>query len=573
MNDKSPQVRTAAIYVRISSDPDGLRAGVERQHKECQELADRMGLTVLDLYEDNDISASSYNTRKPRKDYLRMLGDLSRIDVIVTWATDRLYRQPRELEDLIDLLGERPVYTVTSGFLDLSTPEGKGMARVSAAFGAQESERKSVRIKARAKQRAADGVMTASRLPFGWLWADPDPENPQRARRGSRAGLVIDPATAPLLAEAYRDVAEGRSVAEAYRRLAAKTDVGRMTPSTLSGILKHPRNGGMVSHRGRIVAEASDGQRIVDDELWQEVHKILSDTKRRTSPGRTANTLLGGGLLRCGACGGRMAASKKAGAPVYVCSATYPDREPCRPQCMYRRRALLDPMVTERVAEVLAFLAEADLLVAADDQTDSFEGSIRSSIAKQETKIQDLDSAFDNDEIDAADYARMTMRLRNRVKDLQEQLQKVARRPQLARLAAGDNAADQWRSAASSQDNAVARAILSELLDKIVATPDRGLEYHWKGWLIGRPETDGLPTLEALPGYSKRVKRDELTDALGAPVADVIEAMRAQGMSWRKIAETLTEQTGISITHSAAAKYAGVKWSPRNRTANKATQV
>ena len=129
----------------------------------------------------------------------------------------------------------------------------------------------------------------------------------------------------------------------------------------------------------------------------------------------------------------------------------------------------------------------------------------------------------------------MTKRLRKRVTELEAQREKVARRPQLACLAAGDNAADDWRHAAL-EDNAVARAILAELLDKIVATPDRTLEYHWKGWLIGRPEAEVLPTVEVLPAYTHRVKKDELTDALGAPVAEVIVGLREQGMSWRRIA-------------------------------------
>ena len=549
--------KTAAIYTRISSDPEGERAGVDRQERECRELAERLGLDVLGVYTDNDVSASAYS-RKPREDYQRMLGDLDRIDVIICWATDRLYRKPRELEDLIDLLGSRPVLTVTSGDIDLSTPEGKGMARVAAAFHAQESDRKSVRIKARAKQRAEAGVMTASRLPFGWAWADPDPDDPGKARKGSRAGLVINPETAPLLAQAYADVAEGRSVAAAYRRLAAKTHVGRMTPSTLSGILRHPRNGGMVAHNGRIVAEAADGQRIVGAELWRQVHTILSDTKRRTSPGRTANTLLGGGLLRCGVCGGRMAASKKDGEPVYVCSNTIPDPktgEVRRPQCMYRRRGILDPLATDRVAEVLSFLAESGLLVPADEDPDSVEGSIRASIAKQEAKIEELDDDLLNDKIDPADYSRMTKRLRERVLELQEQLAKVARRPHLARLAAWDSAADGWRRAAA-EDNAVARAILAELLDSIVATPDRTLVYRWKGWLVGREGAEGLPTVEVLPAYTHRVKRDELTDALGQPVEEVIAGLREQGESWRGIARRLTEQTGIPITHTAVTKYA-----------------
>ena len=49
----------AAVYVRISSDPEGQRAGVERQRAECEALAERHGWEIVAVYEDNDVSAYS----------------------------------------------------------------------------------------------------------------------------------------------------------------------------------------------------------------------------------------------------------------------------------------------------------------------------------------------------------------------------------------------------------------------------------------------------------------------------------------------------------------------------------
>ena len=59
----------AGIYVRISSDPDGLALGVERQRRDSQDLASRKGWQVVEVYEDNDVSA----TRGKRPSYQRML--------------------------------------------------------------------------------------------------------------------------------------------------------------------------------------------------------------------------------------------------------------------------------------------------------------------------------------------------------------------------------------------------------------------------------------------------------------------------------------------------------------------
>src|SRR2546428_3359847 len=91
----------AAVYVRISKDSTGERAGVERQEKECRALAKSKGWAVAAVYEDNDISAWS---GKKRPEYERMLADIrkGKIKAIVAWHLDRLTRSPKELESFLD---------------------------------------------------------------------------------------------------------------------------------------------------------------------------------------------------------------------------------------------------------------------------------------------------------------------------------------------------------------------------------------------------------------------------------------------------------------------------------------
>src|SRR5690242_9448981 len=90
----------AAIYVRISLDTEGTGLGVKRQREDCAALADRLGWTVVGVYEDNDVSATS---GRVRPGYARMMRDVEcgQIGAIVVWDVDRLTRTPRELEDVI----------------------------------------------------------------------------------------------------------------------------------------------------------------------------------------------------------------------------------------------------------------------------------------------------------------------------------------------------------------------------------------------------------------------------------------------------------------------------------------
>lgn len=48
----------AAVYVRISLDRSGKRAGVERQRADCENLCIRRGWTVVEVFEDNSVSAT-----------------------------------------------------------------------------------------------------------------------------------------------------------------------------------------------------------------------------------------------------------------------------------------------------------------------------------------------------------------------------------------------------------------------------------------------------------------------------------------------------------------------------------
>ena len=78
----SPAVK-AGVYTRISSDPSGERAGVERQRADCEAHCKARGWEVVDVFCDND--ASAYG-RKPRLAYERMLAavESGSIDAIVT---------------------------------------------------------------------------------------------------------------------------------------------------------------------------------------------------------------------------------------------------------------------------------------------------------------------------------------------------------------------------------------------------------------------------------------------------------------------------------------------------------
>lgn len=151
----------AAIYCRISRDAEGEGVGVERQEKDCRALAESMGVEV-EVFTDNDIGASSKtDSKKIRHSYLRMIEAVKagKFQYILAYSNSRLTRRMRELEDLIQLHENTGVQikTVSSGQDDLSTSDGRMVARIKASVDAAESERISERQKAAFRHAAMQG--------------------------------------------------------------------------------------------------------------------------------------------------------------------------------------------------------------------------------------------------------------------------------------------------------------------------------------------------------------------------------------------------------------------------------
>ena len=128
-------VRAAAIYARISSDPEGDRLGVTRQTDDCQALAARKGWPVAEVYIDDDRSAYS---GKPRPEYRRMLDDIrgKAVDAVLVYNLDRLHRQPRELEAFFDLADAAGLVEMASveGDINLASHDGRFQARIMGAM-------------------------------------------------------------------------------------------------------------------------------------------------------------------------------------------------------------------------------------------------------------------------------------------------------------------------------------------------------------------------------------------------------------------------------------------------------
>lgn len=281
------KARRAAIYARISRDIEGEGLGVARQREDCEALAAQLGMSVVDTYEDNDLSAYS---RKPRPAYERMLQDIARgrIDAVLVLRTDRLYRRMTELERFIDTCNPRsvPTFSVRSGHLDLTTANGRMVARLLAATAQGESEVKSERIARQKAQAAKAGKSLGGRLPWGWHKTD--------------AGIEVEPVAGKQILDGTQAIIAGKSLVGVTRAWADSGTLSLsgtpMNTTQVRRVLLRPRNAGLLTFHGEVVADSWPA--IVPLEMFRQCEAILTSPERPQQSEAKFKYLLSG-IAKC----------------------------------------------------------------------------------------------------------------------------------------------------------------------------------------------------------------------------------------------------------------------------------
>ncbi len=306
------------VYVRISSDPLGLRAGVENQRGECIALAESEGLPVAGVLEDNDRSA--YKGKRPAYQQLLAYLDAGAAGVIC-WHNDRLHRSPKELESFIDVV-ERTgagVMMVQGGTYDLTTPTGRLGARIVGATARYESEHKAERARLRHNAAAAAGRPAGGQRPFGYYVM---PMINGRSR--DTFEWTVNEFEAGLIREAARRVLEDgasvRSIVTDWNGKGIPTVKGG--PWKVQGVkrvLTSARIAGLRTHNGKETPAAWGP--IVDLATLEELRAVLNDPNRTTYAGPNARRYLLVGLVYCGTCGSKMFARPRPdGTRSYICA-------------------------------------------------------------------------------------------------------------------------------------------------------------------------------------------------------------------------------------------------------------
>jgi site-specific DNA recombinase len=312
--------RCAGIYVRISDDKAEDAAGVGRQEADCRALAERLGWDIAEVFIENDTSAFKRRTvrlpdgstglRVLRPAFRRLLDDLTAgaIDAVIGYDLDRVARDPRDLEDLIDVVEARKAPTrAVTGSLDLSNDAGITMARVMVAVANKSSRDSSRRISRKHEELAEQGRTGGGGIrSFGY---EPD-------------GVTVRDSEADVIKDIASRILDGMSLTAltAYLDELQVPTVrgGRWNARSVHAVVTKPRVAGLREHRGEIVGKAA-WPAILDQNTWERVRLALEGRARGHS-NRIQRWL--SGVLVCGKCGHGLSGQQqgKGRGPRYWCS-------------------------------------------------------------------------------------------------------------------------------------------------------------------------------------------------------------------------------------------------------------
>ena len=457
-----------AIYARLSQEDDSARPGeataTERQIADCRAEAAKRGWSVLAVYEDPDHSAS--NLRRKRPEFERMLGDLGdgvHVDAVLCYKLDRLLRHPKEAERIIELADQRGfgIISVNDPGIDLATPTGRAMFRMTITWAKLETETMSLRIRRKARDIAETGRPNGGGVRSFGLTAD------KRGIIPAETALVHDAAARILAGESLHSIVvdwNAQGVRTPGRK--AAPEGRRWEVSSLKRMLTAPRIVGDRSLHGVVVGTGIIPA-LLDRDTWDRLRAVLAAPRGRRD-GTTVRRHYLTGLIRCGRCGAKLVARPDwHGTTRYVCA---PPRG-CGGITVAKRN--VEPLI----AEAVAIRLDSDEFRAAVARR--AEGNGREpdmdQLRADENALEEAATAYFVDRvISKPEYAKVRGQLEVRIEASRRRLERSTRDAGFARLARID-VRREWDQRLAPWRHEMARTLIERVI--VNPAPRRGTRF------------------------------------------------------------------------------------------------
>lgn len=282
---------TACIYARYSSHAQN-DASIEQQVEKCKEFAERMGLTVVEVYPDRAISGRS--DRRP--EFQRMMRDSGKgkFSCVIAWKSNRLGRNMLEAMLNDSRLMERGIRClyVEEDFGDTAAGRFalRSMMNVNQFYSENMAEDISRGLYDNAQQCKVNGV-----CPLGY-------------KKGADGTYEIDETEAAVVREIYRRIALGEtfaSIADDLNARHIRTSYGKAWGrNSFHSLTTNERYIGVYKYGDVRIPHGIPP--IIDEKLFYEVQEKLRRRGEVAGRRRGHEDFMLTGKLFCGHCGSPM---------------------------------------------------------------------------------------------------------------------------------------------------------------------------------------------------------------------------------------------------------------------------
>lgn len=409
--------RSAYSYERISRfrarnvDAEITRQ-VARQAADARDCAEAHELGPLTHITDEGFSASKFATREREgwKELLALI-NAGRVSVVLVWILDRIIRQTRDLDDLLDACRENGttiLQTSTGTAVNPDDPDSVAMAKIAGVLAETEVAKMSKRQRRKHEQLAKDGQFHGGRRRFGY-------EPAMHAIRESEAVYVRELADRLLAGESLNGITKDWN-ARGIFTISGKP----WRAPNLRAMILGAHHAGLRTHQGAVSGEAA-WEAILPVEKWEAVRSILTDPARGLGHSLTRKYMLTG-VGECGVCGlpvrGRMAVSGKKRYAVYICEST---------GHVHRPVELVDPIINAIVGDWLAG-ADTDGSLFSTDEGEAAK-ALTAEATKRRTRREKLAQEYGLGEIDKATHHSAVDAIDARLREITDALGDIARTP------------------------------------------------------------------------------------------------------------------------------------------------
>jgi DNA invertase Pin-like site-specific DNA recombinase len=311
---------TCDLYLRLSDLRN--EEAFDKRIAKLRSLANTLGWPVHRVIVENDMAPAKdgklrpatafkrkkimtpsgrYELRTVRPGFREILDDITtgRVNAMLAEDLDRVVRDPRDLEDLLDACAQRKAHARSlSGSLTLTeggTEAERSMARVMVAMANKASADTARRV-AEGRERNWGASYQGGRRPFGYAVAK-DTTHLKRT-------LMIVPDEAELILKWADQILNQDVSRKAILREIRENDIpsasgGEWNGKTLKQVLTKPTVAGLAAYKGQL--KPAPWPYILEKDIWERLCEKLSGPLADTSSGNEPKWLLSG-IAKCGIC-------------------------------------------------------------------------------------------------------------------------------------------------------------------------------------------------------------------------------------------------------------------------------